>query len=299
MRHAGRAIAAAALFIYPSAAAVVRTSGRSKEPYVFNDRSPKVSGGSPPEGIPAVHPSASTFGTGTEWTSHWWLDSASAELQRGPNAFLRAGEKQEPDPLVVSAPPGAADSADAAVAALRAMILFLVLSSSICVALGVCFVAHQYREHKAMPKVSKYQRREDFAGFKTGVFDFWGDLPLCCFVAQCPCIVWADNLSSVSVATEEPRTVPVLNFWIALITMLVLFTLCNLGGIVVWIITAFVMAYFRQKFRKAFAMTTNTGSCIQDVLLYLCCGCCIIAQDARHVEEARNQDHPAVVKIGV
>jgi len=300
MGRVGRAIAAAALFItYPSSAAVVRDRSHAKEQSSVKHVVPNAS-----DGQKHWHPlqplasSASALGSSTEWTSQWWLDVASPSVSQvlprlGSTAFLALAK---PDPVVVSAPPDAGDNAQAALRALRALVFIITLAVSCIFAMVVAFVAHMYKTHNVLPKVPKYESHEDFADFKTGLFDCWEDLPLCCFVFQCPWISWADNISSVSTENEEPRTVPILNFWVAMFTILMLFVLSNLGGLMVMIVMACFMAYFRQKFRKAFKMTNNTGSCIQDVILYLCCGYCLIAQDARHVEEAKIQAHPAIAK---
>jgi len=179
---------------------------------------------------------------------------------------------------------------------MRTLVGIITLLVSSVFAMVVAYVAYQYRIHKFEPKAVKYKTVEDFTDYQTGLFDCWVDVHLCCFVFNCPWIAWADNISSVSTEEQQPRKVPILNYWAALFTVLLLYILGNLGGGLVWLIMACVLAYFRQKFRKAFAMPSNTGACMQDCLLYLCCGICILAQDARHLEEARIQEHPAVVK---
>jgi len=198
-------------------------------------------------------------------------------------------------PLVVSAPPGTDDAATASIRALRTLILWMMIFMSCLGVMGVTCVAYQYRSHKATPAVSKYGSHEDFQSFKTGLFDCWDDLPLFCFVFQCPWIRWAENVSTVSNASAEPGEIPILGFWIAFATFLLLTVLSNAGGPLVYIITVCFLAYFRQKFRRAFSMKSNTGSCLQDFFLYLCCCYCLIAQDARHIEEAKKQEHPAIV----
>jgi len=175
------------------------------------------------------------------------------------------------------------------------MLTWLSIAGSCCGACLVTFVAYQYRIHKAEPKISKYESQEDFESFKTGLFDCWDDLPLCCLVFQCPWIRWAENINSVSNPRAESDKIPILGFWTAFATFLVLTMLSSPGGLLVWVITACILAFFRQKLRKAFSMKNNTGSCLQDSALYLCCCYCLIAQDARHVEEAKRLEHPAIV----
>jgi Cys-rich protein (TIGR01571 family) len=212
-----------------------------------------------------------------------------------PGSTLEALLRQAPDPLVVTSSPGADEAATNALRALRAMMSLIIMLTSCCFAIVVTFIAYQYRRHKAEKSAAKYESHEDFKDFKTGVFDCWDDLPLCCFVFQCPWIRWAENVSLVSNTSAEPGKVGILGFWIALSTFLMLTMLSNFGGGLVWAITACVLAFFRQKFRKAFGMKNNTGSFLHDCFLYLCCCYCLIAQDARHVDEAKRQEHPAIV----
>lgn len=213
-----------------------------------------------------------------------------------PEKFTIEVFRIKEDPLVVSAPPGADEAATAAIRQLRMMLTTIIFLSSCCCAGVITFVAYQYKTHKAEKVSSKYGGHEDFKDFKTGLFDCWNDLPLCCFIFQCPWIRWAENISMVSNAQAEPGKVAILGFWIAFATFLVLTMLSHVGGVLIWVITACVLAFFRQKVRKAFSMKNNTGSCMQDFLLYLCCCYCLIAQDARHVDEAKRQSHPAIVE---
>lgn len=208
--------------------------------------------------------------------------------------------KQASEPLAVTSPPGTQEAAQEAVQALHHMLMLIVFVTSSLIALVVVFVAYQYRSHKADPSANPYQSRDDFQSFKTGLFDCWDDLPIFCFIIQCPWIRWAENLSMVSRDGSNetaPSKMPILGFWIALGTFLALTLLCNPGGILVWMVTACVLAYFRQKLRQAFSMKNNTGSCLQDCLGYLCCCFCLIAQDTRHLEEAKKQEHPAIVGL--
>jgi len=200
------------------------------------------------------------------------------------------------EPTAVSAAPGADAEAAASIQALRVLVAWIMLCMGCLVLpLAVTCVAYKYRSHKAAATVSKYTSQEDFRDYNTGVFDCWDDLPQFCFVFQCPWIVWAENISMVSNTDAEPGKIPILGFWIAFVTCMVLTMLSIPGGSLIWVVTVLVLAYFRQKFRKAFSMKSNTGSCLQDFFSYLCCCYCIIAQDARHVEEARKKNHPALV----
>lgn len=202
------------------------------------------------------------------------------------------------DPLAVTSPPGTQEAAQEAMQALHHMLMLIVFVGSSCLALAVTFVAYQYKVHKADPLATPYQSRDDFQSFQTGLCDCWHDLPLCCFITTCPWIRWAENMSMVSSGTSpSPSKTPILGFWVAFGTFLALTMLCNPGGILVWVVTACVLAYFRQKLRQAFSMKNNTGSCLQDCLGYLCCCYCIIAQDARHLEEAKKQEHSAIVPL--
>lgn len=259
---------------------------------------PKAAQLRPLQAVPSV------VGNGAHWAATtdelWHAERTAAQLLGpglpGSGAAALAAALGAQDPLVVSAPPGAADAATEALRTLRAMLFFFILSISlVCAAVATC-IAYEYRKHKADPTPSKYQAIDDFAEYKTGIFEFWDDLPLCCFVIQCPWIRWAENISMVTPRqAPQPSKIPILGFWAAFCTVLILTILINPGGALVWLIFAGVLAYFRQVFRKAFGMKSNTGSCLKDCLGYLCCCYCLILQDARHAEEASKHQHPAIV----
>lgn len=53
--------------------------------------------------------------------------------------------------------------------------------------------------------------------------------------------------------------------------------------------------FYRQKLRQTFGMPVGGATFITDFCLHLCCSCCAIAQEARHVELARKSGHEALV----
>lgn len=224
------------------------------------------------------------------------LQMVEQSLESGAHAAGFEVLLRQKAPLAASASPGEDEEATRTFQALRVIFAWIMICMG-CLVLPVAVtcVAYKYRSHKAAATVSKYTSQEDFRDYNTGVFDCWDDLPQFCFVFQCPWIVWAENISMVSNADAEPGKIPILGFWIAFVTFMVLTMMSNIGGALIWVVTVCVLAYFRQKFRKAFSMKSNTGSCLQDFLSYLCCCYCVIAQDARHVEEAKKQKHPAIV----
>ena len=58
----------------------------------------------------------------------------------------------------------------------------------------------------------------------------------------------------------------------------------------------FVLTYFRNKLREAFEMpgANECSSMCGDCILVTCCSCCVIAQEARHVQLAAQANHDAV-----
>merc|ERR1711924_556421 len=109
-----------------------------------------------------------------------------------------------------------------------------------------------------------------------------------------------ENISSVSLEDAQPRTATILNFWFALSIILILFILACASGPValfIWLVTSCVLSFLRHRFRQAFKMDDSACACFQDCLLFSCCCYCLIAQDSRHIEQARLLKHPAVVNV--
>lgn len=146
-------------------------------------------------------------------------------------------------------------------------------------------VAILYKVLRSWPEGDPTSAEKDLSKWSSGPFECCDDISTCCCACWCPEIRWAENLSMVGL----------LNFWAAF-ALFLLFSL--LSGILpfMWVVICAVGVYYRQTLRQRFKME-GQGECstyMGDCLLYCCCTCCAIAQEARHLEAAARADHPAV-----
>lgn len=123
--------------------------------------------------------------------------------------------------------------------------------------------------------------------WKDGCGDCFEEPGICLWACCCPAIRWADTVDLSGLV----------RFWVALAVFLGL-SVANafLGEVLLWAALAVVCAGFRQEMRRKFGMSQSGSTYVEDCLLYCCCSCCAIAQEARHVEEACRVGHPVVVE---
>lgn len=219
----------------------------------------------------------------------WWRKAPDA-----PRAVLQLLQQE---PLVVTAPPEADDSVAALNRAVELMFTALMFALTWVWACIVICIAYQYKKQQEDPPAAKYTGTDDFGQVRTSIFGCFEDLPRFCFTLQCPWIQWAENMSAVSTEGGDSPKEPALNFWVGLWICLALSLGTAVAGWWFWIVSALVLTYFRQKFRSAFGMDNNAGSCLTDCCCYLCCTCFFIAQDKRHLDEARRCNHPAMLAV--
>lgn len=219
-----------------------------------------------------------------------WVQKARSYARSRVLDMLDLQQKSHPLVLLQGQQPQQADP--------QGQMFWSTISGGVFFALGAAVLAHLYKEHKYMPNM--YDNTEKFTEFQTGLCGFFDDLPGFCFAMSCMGIRWADSVSMVAATDEEipsePRK-PIMAFWIAFWVAMALIITSNAGisGGLMWIVTACVFTHFRQKMRKSFGMESSNEIVVKDCLSYFCCGFCAVAQDARHIEAAKQHEHPAIV----
>lgn len=110
-------------------------------------------------------------------------------------------------------------------------------------------------------------------------FEHWklkSDWPICLMACCCPAIRWADTIGSDRLWGGF--------FWHAFLLFLVL----QILGIYTYGFSVLVLLcigiYFRQKIRGNFKKSNSWSTYASDVLLWCCCPCLAIAQEALEVE---------------
>jgi len=135
------------------------------------------------------------------------------------------------------------------------------------------FVAYLYKRYKAElsgPDTTRYGER-DLKRWTSQVLE-----PVLIWSCLCPGIRWADTMDMAQVLP---------GYWEA---FLLCFAVMAVTGLVLglpgWVLLACFFAYFRGKLRARFEMEP---SCCADLCGYCCCQPFMLAQEARHVEDAR------------
>lgn len=121
--------------------------------------------------------------------------------------------------------------------------------------------------------------------FQYGHFGCLEDFNTCCCAMVCPALRWADTVSIARL----------LQFWPAVIVYMlaVLLDYFWIGGLAV------VLLWYRQQLREMLGLPhSSCRTCCADFFFALCCPCCLIAQEARVMNEAYRVGHPAIVTIG-
>jgi Cys-rich protein (TIGR01571 family) len=113
-------------------------------------------------------------------------------------------------------------------------------------------------------------------GFSDAICECGQSWPICMWACCCPCIRWSDTNSQLHF----------MNFYLGVFIWGCL-TICNslfagLGFLMIVILGA----YHRGKVRAYFGLPRSCMTGFQDVIAWLCCQPCAIAQEARHVERA-------------
>jgi len=161
------------------------------------------------------------------------------------------------------------------------------LMSALIYAVLATLLAYYYKSHKAPVEPNKTVDDKSFQDWTTGILnpsDWAKDPAVCAMACCCPAIRWADSMQMVGI----------FSFWVAFAIFLAIETLNAItSGALFWIVLAVVVAINRQKIRTAFGMESNG---FIDYLCACCCLPCVLSQEARHIDEAAQCGHKAIVK---
>lgn len=169
--------------------------------------------------------------------------------------------------------------------------LHLIISVSIW-AILVVLVANMYVESKQPPPVGQQKHADEEApdDWEFALFSCIEDPQVALGAMFCPSIRWAETLSYVP---------GFLSFWAAFFVYLFIQVFSGLtAGTLGWILLAVLCTAYRQEMRIRFGLRERGGrTYVLDCIVYCCCSCCAIAQEARHVKEARRRGHKAAVRL--
>jgi len=158
------------------------------------------------------------------------------------------------------------------------------LAHFIVTALIILAVAYLYTKNKPEFVIEEKADKASLDGdFKHGLFSCADTPGMSLFTFCCGGVRWADTMRMAGFL-----------LFVYGVALWVLFESCSglLGGLT-WLFVTIVGTVYRQKLREAFKMPTGNDVMAKDCLMWCCCGCCAIVQEARQIEEAKALGHAA------
>jgi len=211
-----------------------------------------------------------TAGSNWDWNMDWFPTPVSN--QPSSEAAKRAGEETvKGGKTVYNANPAAANP----LVPFQALGVGSVLLAAVLYFVLVFAVAYCYMQQKAprLAAVSGYLPED---GFSDAICECGQSWSVCMWACCCPCIRWSDTTSQMNF----------LSFYLSVLIWCCLM-LCNAMFTGVGFLLIVVLgAWHRGKIRASFGLPRSFMTGFQDVIAWLCCQPCAIAQEARHVERA-------------
>lgn len=155
----------------------------------------------------------------------------------------------------------------------------------------IAVIAHFYRQSREYPvldaSLSNEESQRALRNWTSGFCSCYEECLTCWCACCCPAIRWAETLSLVD---------GLLVFWVGFVVYLSLSFMNILTSItLLWLALVIICTAYRQELRSKFNFERQGGcSILTDCLLYMCCTCCAIVQEARHVEAAMKYGHPCL-----
>lgn len=146
---------------------------------------------------------------------------------------------------------------------------------NILLIVAFAYVYKSYRQDAARPGEREMRLEDGWAYGPLDCRELKADWTICCMALFCPAVRWADTIGSDKIWPGV--------FWEAFLLFLFLQALGPLTFGVSILISLCVGIYFRQKIRRKFMKAISWKTYAQDCLLWCCCPCCAIAQEAREV----------------
>lgn len=149
-------------------------------------------------------------------------------------------------------------------------------------AIMASLLAFCYLRYRCVPAPGA-QTGEQLSDWSTGCCDWYQEPGTAFTSCCCPAIRWAETLSEVT---------GLHNFWTAFAGFLILMSCARLLTLPIvsgfaWVVLSAVCAAYRQEFRRKFGFENQGGvTYLLDFLMHMCCVCCALTQEARHVEDA-------------
>eukprot|EP00933_Yihiella_yeosuensis_P045921 TRINITY_DN4134_c0_g1_i2.p1 TRINITY_DN4134_c0_g1~~TRINITY_DN4134_c0_g1_i2.p1 ORF type:complete len:324 (+),score=43.37 TRINITY_DN4134_c0_g1_i2:74-973(+) len=156
-------------------------------------------------------------------------------------------------------------------------------------AVSAALLYSRYRRWPEVETTPQGSQRPDFTNWSSGVFELEDDSTSCCSFC-CTGLRWADTMEKLGFCY----------FWPSVIVFYMLLILSRTDMLPAFSLTfyfalALVLIFYRQRLRSTFGMKYGEPQTLcTDCLLVSGCPCCVVAQEARHVELAAKLNHEAL-----
>lgn len=153
-----------------------------------------------------------------------------------------------------------------------------------------------YNKYPAEPELQGGTDVEEFyKNWESGLCDCMDEPGILLVACFCPCVRWADTMYMIGLL---PYSTGAFIFF-------VMYCMSSYGGlfvpwasVAIWVAMALVLMACRQQLRRHFGMEHGTSSSImEDLLFYLFCVPCAVAQEGRHVDAAEAAGHIGLAKL--
>lgn len=154
---------------------------------------------------------------------------------------------------------------------------------------GLAFItACIFKMSYSWPEPVPGMQGKDLTEFTTGPCDCSDDYSGFCLAFWCLGVRWAENCAAVGL----------FRFWPSLVSLMVVCAVWRLFPAVGTVMFIVAGVWWRQKLREKFDMPKDQdcANFLADIFLYCCCVPCVVAQEARFLEEAARANHPAVAE---
>lgn len=151
-----------------------------------------------------------------------------------------------------------------------------------------------YKSHPSehLRNVSEFEGRQKFVfGLCPACLE---DPGICLVSILFPTIRWADTIRMAGIHWFSTAFLIIITAYIGMATVNDLLGFGYFAG-PGWLIPAALMTFYRQQVRAKFGLPQDWA---HDIVAYICCSFCAIAQEARQLEEAYVHRHPAVYPAG-
>lgn len=152
----------------------------------------------------------------------------------------------------------------------------------------VSFLLASFCVRGQVPKYDAFSVANPEATFMHGHFGCLADMNICLMSFLCPVVRWSDSMHMAGL----------LSFWLAFGTLAACYLPATIFIGVFGIFLVVPLVYYRQKLRDKLGLPSGNETYVTDCCFACWCSCCLIAQEARVINEAYMIGHTSMPMSG-